>query len=94
MEDNIGLVRLSSFQKRSADHIADAIKKIKDDLKRKKTYLGGLIIDLRSNPGGLLDEAVNVSSLFLKSGVVVSTESRDPKNKEIRSSLHSSSKIL
>ena len=50
----------------------------------KKTGLKGVILDLRSNPGGLLDEAVDVSSIFLKDGIVVSTEGRDPKNKEIR----------
>ncbi len=41
-------------------------------------------MDLRSNPGGLLDQAVDVASLFLKDGVVVSTEARDPSNKDIR----------
>ena len=44
----------------------------------------GVIFDLRSNPGGLLDEAVNVSSVFLNSGVVVSTEGRDQSAKDIR----------
>lgn len=40
----------------------------------KKAGLRGVILDLRSNPGGLLDEAVDVSSIFLKEGIVVSTE--------------------
>jgi carboxyl-terminal processing protease len=51
---------------------------------KDKEGLRGIILDLRSNPGGLLDEAVDVSSIFLKDGIVVSTEGRDPKNKEIR----------
>jgi carboxyl-terminal processing protease len=44
----------------------------------------GIILDLRSNPGGLLNQAVDVSSIFLKDGVVVSTEARDPNQKEVR----------
>jgi carboxyl-terminal processing protease len=51
---------------------------------KNKGGLKGIVLDLRSNPGGLLDEAVDVSSIFLKEGIVVSTEGRDPKNKEIR----------
>lgn len=78
------LVRLNQFQKDSADYIIKAIKKHRQELKDKKENLEGIILDLRSNPGGLLDEAVNVSSIFLKDGIVVSTEGRDPKNKEIR----------
>jgi carboxyl-terminal processing protease len=80
--NNFILVRLNQFQKNSGKFVADAIKKHKKAIGNKK--LKGIILDLRSNPGGLLDEAVNVSSIFLKEGVVVSTEGRDPKNKEIR----------
>jgi carboxyl-terminal processing protease len=45
----------------------------------------GLVIDLRRNPGGLLDQAIKVSDLFLSDGVIVSTIGRDPKNKEVAS---------
>lgn len=79
--NNFILVRLNQFQKDSAEYIIKAIKKHRSELKNN---VEGIILDLRSNPGGLLDEAVNVSSIFLKDGVVVSTEGRDPKNKEIR----------
>jgi carboxyl-terminal processing protease len=80
---NYAYVRLKQFQKRSAEEIITALKKIRKKTK-KNGGLKGIILDLRSNPGGLLDEAVDVSSIFLKDGVVVSTEGRDPKNKEIR----------
>lgn len=81
VDDNYGYVRLTQFQKNSAKGISKAIKKME---KQAKGGLKGIILDLRSNPGGLLDEAVNVSSLFLRDGIVVSTESRDPKQKDIR----------
>ena len=61
----------------------EALTKMKNDA-AKKGGLQGIILDLRSNPGGLLDQAVDVSSIFLKEGIVVSTESRDPQNKDIR----------
>ncbi len=75
-----GFLRLSQFQNKSTEHVAKAIK----ELKAKHKNIKGLILDLRSNPGGLLSEAVGVSSIFLDKGVVVSTESRDPEVKDIR----------
>lgn len=83
LQDNFAYIRLTQFQKKSAEYISEAIVKLKEESKNKGG-LKGLILDLRSNPGGLLDEAVDVSSIFLKDGIVVSTEGRDPKNKEIR----------
>lgn len=82
LKDGFAYVRLTQFQKKSSEYIVDALKKMREA--SKKTGLKGVILDLRSNPGGLLDEAVDVSSIFLKEGIVVSTEGRDPKNKEIR----------
>jgi carboxyl-terminal processing protease len=82
LQNGFAYIRLTQFQKKSAEYIVESLKKMKDSL--KKEPLKGVILDLRSNPGGLLDEAVDVSSIFLKEGIVVSTEGRDPKNKEIR----------
>lgn len=82
LQDNFAYVRLTQFQKDSGKGIRKALKKIKNEAKDKK--LKGIVLDLRSNPGGLLDEAVNVSSIFLNDGIVVSTEPRDAKQKEIR----------
>ncbi|MBA2404867.1 MAG: S41 family peptidase [Bdellovibrionales bacterium] len=76
-------IRLTQFQKRSAESMEEALKALK--IKTEKTGgISGIILDLRSNPGGLLDQAVDVSSLFLKEGIVVTTESRDHQNKDIR----------
>lgn len=77
------LLRLSQFQQRSAESMIEGIQELKKEA-QKNGGVKGIILDLRSNPGGLLDEAVDVSSIFMKDGVVVSTEARDPKNKEIR----------
>lgn len=84
MVDNEYLyLRLTQFQRHSADKMIEAIKKARSKIKAPQE-LRGIVLDLRSNPGGLLDEAVDVSSIFMKEGVVVSTEGRDPKSKEIR----------
>ncbi len=83
IQDQYAYVRLTQFQKKSAEYISEALMKMREESKTKGG-LKGVILDLRSNPGGLLDEAVDVSSIFLKDGIVVSTEGRDPKNKEIR----------
>lgn len=69
--DGIGYIRLTQFQERTA---ADMIKKI-DELK-KDGPLKGLVLDLRNDPGGLLNQAVRVSDYFLKSGLIVYTDGR------------------
>lgn len=81
VQDNYAFIRLTQFQKHSTSSIVEALTKLK---KQAKNGIKGIILDLRSNPGGLLDQAVDISSLFLSEGVVVSTEARDPQNKEIR----------
>ncbi|MCM2350100.1 MAG: S41 family peptidase [Bacteriovoracaceae bacterium] len=81
IQDKYAYIRLTQFQKRSAESIEEALMKLKTKANNK---LAGIVLDLRSNPGGLLDQAVDVSSLFLKEGIVVTTESRDPHNKDIR----------
>jgi len=83
LSKNYAYVRLTQFQRRSASSIIEALKKLKKQSKKNGGILG-IILDLRSNPGGLLDQAIDVSSIFLKDGVVVSTEARDPSNKDIR----------
>ena len=77
-------LRLTQFQKRSGESMIKMIKDLKEKLEKSKKPLAGIVLDLRSNPGGLLDEAVEISSIFMKEGVVVSTEGRNQKDKEIR----------
>src|SRR5690606_5125206 len=81
IENHYAYIRLSQFQKHSTSSVVEALTKLK---KQAKNDIKGIVLDLRSNPGGLLDQAVDISSLFLNDGIVVSTEARDPQNKEIR----------
>ncbi len=79
IEDGFGYVRLASFNENAAKDVKKAIDKLEE-----KEKLKGLVFDLRMNPGGLLDQAVEVASLFIDEGVVVSTIGRDPSQKEVR----------
>ena len=71
-EDNIGYIRIASFQERTVDDLRKALDEVFAKVKTPK----GLILDLRNNPGGLLNQAVSVSDVFLKSGIIVTTKGR------------------
>jgi carboxyl-terminal processing protease len=71
-DDNIGYIRISSFHERTADDVRKALR----DIDEKVRPLKGLVLDLRNDPGGLLMQAIEVSDMFLKSGVIVSTRGR------------------
>ena len=71
MDNNIGYIRLTSFN----DNSSEQIKKIIEDLNKTKN-LKGYILDLRNNPGGLLSQAIKISDFFLENGEIVSTKSR------------------
>ena len=73
-EDSIVYIRISSFTEDVDKSVSEAITKAKKKLKNK---LLGIVIDVRNNPGGLLDQAVDVSDLFLEKGEIVSTRSRN-----------------
>ena len=69
----IGYIRLDSFDENADPHIRDAVKALK---KQANGNIRGYILDMRDNPGGLLDQAVAVSDDFLNSGEIVSTHGR------------------
>lgn len=79
LEQGVGYIRLSSFNEDAAKDVKAAIKKLEE-----KGKLKGLVFDMRTNPGGLLDQAVEVSSLFLDDGVIVSTIGRNKNQKEVK----------
>jgi carboxyl-terminal processing protease len=72
LEPGIGYVRISNFQSNTAQDLSSALDELEKD-----GALKGLVIDLRNNPGGLLSQAIDVSELFLDSGVIVSTKGRE-----------------
>lgn len=73
LEPGRGYVRVTSFQEGTTQELQKAIQDLE---KASDGRLKGLIIDLRNNPGGLLDEAVDMADLFLDSGIIVTTASR------------------
>ncbi len=75
--NDIGYIRITTFNQNTFDGLKSAIEKIQKDSKGK---VAGYIIDLRNNPGGLLDQAIAVSDAFLDKGEIVSTRGRDPKD--------------
>ncbi|MBM3516146.1 MAG: S41 family peptidase, partial [Alphaproteobacteria bacterium] len=72
-EGDVGYLRIGSFNEQTQPGLDDAIKEVKAKLGDK---LKGYVIDLRNNPGGLLDQAVSVSDTFLERGEIVSTRTR------------------
>lgn len=78
MEGDYGYLRVSGFNERTTDEAEAALA----DLRAKNPKMKGLILDLRNNPGGLLDQAVGISDMFLEGGEVVSQRGRDPRDIE------------
>ena len=71
-ENYIAYIRITQFQEGTTKDLRKALK----DLKREYGEIKGLVLDLRNNPGGLLNEAVGVSDVFLKKGLIVYTKGR------------------
>ena len=71
LDNNIGYIRLTSFNDNSSQQIKKHITKLK-----KNKNLNAFILDLRNNPGGLLSQAIKISDFFLENGEIVSTKSR------------------
>jgi len=78
IEGDYGYLRISGFNEKTTDEAEAAWAKIKAE----KPNMKGLILDLRNNPGGLLDQAVSISDLFLENGEIVSQRGRDPRDVE------------
>lgn len=76
VENDIGYLRVISFTEKTTPDLEAAIAKIKKEVPADK--LKGYVLDLRLNPGGLLDQAINVADDFLERGEVVSTRGRNP----------------
>lgn len=75
-KEDVGYIRVSTFSHGAGDQTKKAIQKLIKEIGDKK--IKGFVLDLRNNPGGLLEEAVAISDLFLTQGEIVSTRSRNP----------------
>lgn len=76
-EDDVAYLRITSFSENTADAMKAAFEKEKKNIGSK---LKGVVLDLRNNPGGLLDQAIEVADAFLIQGEIVSTRSRKPED--------------
>jgi carboxyl-terminal processing protease len=79
LESSIGYVRVSQFNESTANELRRAIDDMQD-----QHLLDGLILDLRNNPGGVLDSAVDVTDLFLDSGIIVTADGRTVESRFVR----------
>ena len=73
-DSSVGYIRISSFSDTTTNDVKKAIEKIQKNISEDDLF--GYILDLRNNPGGLLDQAVSVADLFLEEGEIVSTRPR------------------
>jgi carboxyl-terminal processing protease len=71
LEEGYGYIRVSNFQNKTSFELKKALRELE-----KEKGLKGLVLDLRNNPGGLLDQAVKVADVFLKKGLIVYTDGR------------------
>lgn len=79
LSPEFGYLRISQFTESTAEEVNRAIDEIMDEVNDKTgKLLAGLVLDLRDNPGGILDAAVEVSDLFLDSGIIVTADGRTP----------------
>ncbi len=74
LESGFGYIRLAQFQERSGKDLGKSLDKLRED---NGGSLKGLVLDLRNNPGGLLDQAVDVADKFLSEGLIVYTQGRE-----------------
>jgi len=79
LEKTYGYVRISQFQEKTDGDFEKAMKALEEE---SKGALKGLVLDLRNNPGGLLDQAVKISDRFIDSGIIVSIDGRREEAKQ------------
>jgi len=86
LEQSLAYVRISQFSETTAGEVSRAIDDMMDEVDAKTgKMLTGLVLDLRNNPGGILDAAVEVSDLFLDSGLIVTADGRTAESRFTKS---------
>lgn len=91
LPDDYAYFRISTFNENTLGSLKKEIASLKKQAKNKK--FNGILIDLRNNSGGLLDQAVSVSNLFIEKGIIVSVKGRDSEKKIVEYAKPDSSKI-
>jgi carboxyl-terminal processing protease len=81
MQPSYGYIRLNQFSETTARELSRAVDRLADD---NRGMLAGLVLDLRNNPGGVLDAAVDVADLFLDAGLIVSADGRSSESRFVR----------
>ncbi len=79
LQPGYGYVRITNFQEKTTTDIMDALKK----LNAQNKGLKGLLLDLRNNPGGLLEQAISISDLFLETGTILSVKGRETTDQKV-----------
>ncbi|MCC7539949.1 MAG: PDZ domain-containing protein, partial [Deltaproteobacteria bacterium] len=82
LEGGVGYARIRSFQGNTAEDLRRALGNLHRQRREGGGTLRGLVLDLRDNPGGLLEQAVQVSDMFLSSGTIVTTAGNDPAERD------------
>ncbi|MEQ8348835.1 MAG: S41 family peptidase [Sneathiellaceae bacterium] len=80
VEGDIGYVRITTFNEQTEEGLKTAVAKVKDEIGADR--IKGYVLDLRNNPGGLLDQAIAVADGFMDQGEIVSTRGRDEANQQ------------
>ena len=86
-EDDVGYVQITQFNEQTTENLRTALDSLKKDIGEDK--LKGYVLDLRNDPGGLLDQAIGVCDTFLDKGEIVSTRGRNPEDTKRWDARHS-----
>jgi carboxyl-terminal processing protease len=79
VEDNVGYIRISTFNQQTMPGLEASMEKIREEIGEE---IEGFVLDLRNNPGGLLDQAIAVSDAFIDQGEIVSTRGRESEDSQ------------
>ena len=81
VEGDVGVIRVTTFNEQTYENLVEGMEQVRDELGGEQN-VKGYVIDLRNNPGGLLNQAIAVADAFLDKGEIVSTRGRDPRDSE------------
>jgi carboxyl-terminal processing protease len=88
LDDDYGYIRIIQFQEKTSKDLDGALKELRNNGNAKKTPLKGIVLDLRNDPGGLLEQAVAVSDKFIEDGAIVSIEGRRTEDGKMKFHAH------